>query len=200
VARKQKRKLSYYSNIYVVKDPTNPHNEGKVFLFKYGKKIFDKIMSAMQPEFEDEDPINPFDFWGGADFKIKIKKVAGYWNYDSSEFARPGTLGDLEDSELEELWKKEYSLAELTAADQFKSYDDLKKRLDYVLGNTPSRRRVDEEVENEDDDRGSYTPDFGARSKPVPQDLKDELASLSSSSSSDEEDDTLSYFQKLAEF
>jgi len=200
VARKQKRKLSYYSNIYVVKDPTNPHNEGKVFLFKYGKKIFDKIMSAMQPEFEDEDPINPFDFWQGADFKIKIKKVAGYWNYDSSEFARPGTLGDLEDSELEELWKKEYSLAELTAADQFKSYDDLKKRLDYVLGNTPSRRRVDEEVENEDDDRGSYTPDFGARSKPVPQDLKDELASLSSSSSSDEEDDTLSYFQKLAEF
>jgi hypothetical protein len=200
VARKQKRKLSYYSNIYVVKDPTNPHNEGKVFLFKYGKKIFDKIMSAMQPEFEDEDPINPFDFWGGADFKIKIKKVAGYWNYDSSEFARPGTLGDLEDSELEELWKKEYSLAELTAADQFKSYDDLKKRLDYVLGNTPSRRRVDEEVENEDGDRGSYAPDFGARSKPVPQDLKDELASLSSSSSSDEEDDTLSYFQKLAEF
>jgi len=200
VARKQKRKLSYYSNIYVVKDPTNPHNEGKVFLFKYGKKIFDKIMSAMQPEFEDEDPINPFDFWGGADFKIKIKKVAGYWNYDSSEFARPGTLGDLEDSELEELWKKEYSLAELTSADQFKSYDDLNKRLDYVLGNTPSRRRVDEEVENEDGDRGSYAPDFGARSKPVPQDLKDELASLSSSSSSDEEDDTLSYFQKLAEF
>ena len=200
VARKQKRKLSYYSNIYVVKDPTNPHNEGKVFLFKYGKKIFDKVMSAMQPEFEDEDPINPFDFWGGADFKIKIKKVAGYWNYDSSEFARPGTLGDLDDSELEELWKKEYSLAELTSADQFKSYDDLKKRLDYVLGNTPSRRRVDEEVENEDDDRGSYAPDFGARSKPVPQDLKDELASLSSSSSSDEEDDTLSYFQKLAEF
>jgi len=199
VARKQKRKLSYYSNIYVVKDPTNPHNEGKVFLFKYGKKIFDKVMSSMQPEFEDEDPINPFDFWQGADFKIKIKKVAGYWNYDSSEFARPGTLGDLDDSELEELWKKEYSLAELTAADQFKSYDDLKKRLDYVLGNTPSRRRVDEEVENEDDDRGSYAPDFGSRSKPVPQDLKDELASLSINTQ-DDEDDTLSYFQKLAEF
>ena len=199
VARKQKRKLSYYSNIYVVKDPTNPHNEGKVFLFKYGKKIFDKVMSSMQPEFEDEDPINPFDFWQGADFKIKIKKVAGYWNYDSSEFARPGTLGDLDDSELEELWKKEYSLAELTSADQFKSYDDLKKRLDYVLGNTPSRRRVDEEVENEDDDRGSYAPDFGSRSKPVPQDLKDELASLSINTQ-DDEDDTLSYFQKLAEF
>jgi len=130
VARKQKRKLSYYANIYVVKDPSNPHNEGRVFLYKFGKKIFDKIMSSMQPEFEDEDPINPFDFWQGADFKIKIKKVAGYWNYDSSEFARPGTLGDLDDSELEEIWKKEYSLAELTAAEQFKSYDDLKKRLD----------------------------------------------------------------------
>jgi len=200
VARKQKRKLSYYANIYVVKDPSNPHNEGRVFLYKFGKKIFDKIMSSMQPEFEDEDPINPFDFWAGADFKIKIKKVAGYWNYDSSEFARASTLGDLDDSELEEIWKKEYSLAELTAPEQFKSYDDLKKRLDYVLGNTPSRRRVDEEVENEDDDRGSYTPDFGSRSKPVPQDLKDELSALSSSSSSDEEDDTLSYFQKLAEF
>ena len=199
-ARKQKRKLSYYANIYVVKDPANPQNEGGVFLFKFGKKIFDKIMSSMQPEFEDEDPINPFDFWQGADFKIKIKKVAGYWNYDSSEFARPGTLGDLDDAELEEIWKKEYSLAELTAAEQFKSYDDLKKRLDYVLGNTPSRRRVDEEVENEDDTRGSYSPDFGSRSKPVPQDLKDELSSLSSSSSTDDEDDAMSYFQKLAEF
>jgi hypothetical protein len=176
-----------------------------VFLYKFGKKIFDKVMSAMQPEFEDEDPINPFDFWAGADFKIKIKKVAGYWNYDSSEFARAGTLGDLDDSELEEIWKKEYSLAELTAAEQFKSYDDLKKRLDYVLGNTPSRR-MDAEVENEDDDRGSYdtrgsySPDFGSRSKPVPQDLKDELSSLSSSSSTDDEDDAMSYFQKLAEF
>ena len=86
---KQKRKLSYYSNIYVVKDPTNPQNEGKVFLFKYGKKIFDKIMEAMQPEFEDETPINPFDFWEGADFKVKIRKVDGYWNYDKSEFSRP---------------------------------------------------------------------------------------------------------------
>ena len=100
-ARKQKRKLSYYSNIYVVRDPANPQNEGKVMLYKYGKKIHDKILAAMQPEFEDEEPINPFDFWAGADFKLKIKKVAGYWNYDSSEFARPGTLGDFSDDELE---------------------------------------------------------------------------------------------------
>ena len=92
IARKQKRKLSYYSNIYVVSDSKNPENEGKVFLFRYGKKIFDKLMAAMQPEFEDESPINPFDFWQGADFKIKIKKVAGFWNYDSSEFAAPSPL------------------------------------------------------------------------------------------------------------
>jgi hypothetical protein len=198
VARKQKRKLSYYANIYVVKDPTNPHNEGQVFLYKFGKKIFDKVMSAMQPEFEDEDPINPFDFWQGADFKIKIKKVAGYWNYDSSEFASPGTLGDLDDSELEEIWKKEYSLAELTAPEQFKSYEDLKKRLDYVLGNTPTRRVQDEELEDESEGRGNFSPNF-EKSNPVPQDLKDELSSLSSSTT-EEEDDTLSYFQKLAEF
>jgi hypothetical protein len=199
VARKQKRKLSYYANIYVVKDPTNPHNEGQVFLYKFGKKIFDKVMSAMQPEFEDEDPINPFDFWQGADFKIKIKKVAGYWNYDSSEFASPGTLGDLDDSELEEIWKKEYSLAELTAPEQFKSYEDLKKRLDYVLGNTPTRRVQDEELEDESEGRGNFSPNF-EKSNPVPQGLKDELSSLSSSSSTEEEDDALSYFQKLAEF
>ena len=198
VARKQKRKLSYYANIYVVKDPANPHNEGQVFLYKFGKKIFDKVMSAMQPEFEDEDPINPFDFWQGADFKIKIKKVAGYWNYDSSEFARPGTLGDLDDSELEEIWKKEYSLAELTAPEQFKSYEDLKKRLNYVLGNTPTRSVQDEELEDESEGRGNFSPNF-EKSNPVPQDLKDELSSLSSSTT-EEEDDTLSYFQKLAEF
>ena len=198
VARKQKRKLSYYANIYVVKDPSNPHNEGRVFLYKFGKKIFDKVMSAMQPEFEDEDPINPFDFWQGADFKIKIKKVAGYWNYDSSEFARPGTLGDLDDSELEEIWKKEYSLAELTAPEQFKSYEDLKKRLNYVLGNTPTRSVQDEELEDESEGRGNFSPNF-EKSTPPPQDLKDELSSLSSSTT-EEEDDTLSYFQKLAEF
>ena len=96
--RRQKRKLNFYSNIYVVKDSANPHNEGKVFLYKFGKKIFDKIMEAMQPEFEDEQPINPFDFWQGANFKLKIKKVAGYWNYDSSEFDRVGPLLDDDDA------------------------------------------------------------------------------------------------------
>jgi len=195
-ARKQKRKLEYYSNIYVVKDPANPQNEGKVFLYKFGKKIFDKIMGAMQPEFEDEEPINPFDFWAGADFKIKIKKVAGYWNYDSSEFARPGALLDGDDDALEALWKKEYSLQEIVAPDQFKSYDDLKKRLNMVLGNSaPKSRPVAEEVNDEDDFRGS--------SRELTDDLRGELNSLqpttSSSYSDEDEDDALSYFQKLAE-
>ena len=195
-ARKQKRKLSYYSNIYVVKDPANPQNEGRVFLYKYGKKIFDKVMAAMQPEFEDEDPINPFDFWQGADFKIKIKKVAGYWNYDSSEFARPSALLDGDDDALEALWKKEYSLQELVAADQFKDYDTLKKRLDYVLGNKGTPRMQDEEFEEEENTRGS--------ARELTEDLRGELSSLQptrtvSSSDEDEDDDTLSYFARLAE-
>ena len=146
LARKQKRKLTYISNIYVVKDPSNPENEGKVFLYKYGKKIFDKLTAAMQPEFEDEEAIDPFDFWLGANFKLKAKNVAGYRNYDSSEFAAPSPLLD-DDDAMESLWKKQYSLAELVAADQFKSYEDLKKRLGYVLGYAAPRQ--DAEVEDE---------------------------------------------------
>ena len=183
IARKQKRKLSYYSNIYVVKDPSNPENEGKVFLYRYGKKIFDKVMSAMQPELEDEEPINPFDFWAGADFKIKIKKVAGYWNYDSSEFARPGALLD-DDDAMEAIWKKEYSLTEITAGDQFKSYDELKKRLDYVLGNK-SQPKVDYETVEEESVGGFNDPDINPPAKQM--------------TAQESEDDALSYFQKLAE-
>ena len=109
IARKQKRKLQYYSNIYVVSDSKHPENEGKVFLFRYGKKIFDKLMAAMQPEFEDESPINPFDFWEGANFKLKIRKVDGYWNYDKSEFENTSKLSENE-SEIEKIWKSQYSL------------------------------------------------------------------------------------------
>ena len=199
--RKQKRKLSYYSNIYVVKDPAHPENEGKVFLFKFGKKIFDKILNAMQPEFEDEEPINPFDFWAGANFRLKIRKVEGYWNYDKSEFDRSSALLD-DDDALEALWKKEYSLSAIVAPDQFKSYEDLEKRLKYVLGQKPaSRPRLDEEVDEEDNDRGSYTPDFSSRSQKseLPEDLSAQLNNLSSSKSDEDEDDALSYFQRLAE-
>ena len=190
VVRKQKRKLSYYSNIYVVKDPVNPHNEGKVFLFKYGKKIFDKVMEAMQPEFEDETPINPFDFWKGANFKLKIVKKDGYWNYDKSEFDSVAPLLD-DDDALEALWKKEYSLAAVTAADQFKSYDDLKKRLNYVLGAKPPTRKVyNEDLEDESEGRGSFTPDFKSKAP---------VAAAPVASASADEDDALTYFQKLAE-
>ena len=182
-ARKQKRKLSYYSNIYVVKDPSNPQNEGKVFLFKYGKKIFDKITAAMQPEFEDETPLNPFDFWAGANFKVKIKKVAGYWNYDSSEFDSPAPLLS-DDDAMETLWKQEYSLAELVAPSEFKTYEDLTKRLKYVLGQKPAQRPVlDEELEDESEGRGT----------PVA------AATATVQSTDDDEEDALSYFAKLAE-
>ena len=187
--RRQKRKLSYYANIYVVKDPTNPQNEGGVFLYKFGKKIFDKIMEAMQPEFEDETPINPFDFWQGANFKLKIVKKDGYWNYDKSEFDVVTPLLE-DDDALEALWKKEYSLQALVAADQFKSYDDLEKRLKYVLGQKSSTRRVfDESLEDESEGRGTFTPDFKSKA-PVAAPV---------ASASQDEDDALSYFQKLAE-
>jgi hypothetical protein len=192
IARKQKRKLTYISNIYVVKDPANPENEGGVFLYKFGKKIFDKLTAAMQPEFEDEESIDPFDFWKGANFKLKAKNVAGYRNYDSSEFAVPGPLLD-DDDALEALWKKQNSLAELVAPSQFKSYEELKTRLDSVLG-TKGSRRTDEEVNDEDDYRGSAPS--------LTEDLRGELNSLKSSRSvavDDEDFDELSYFAKLAE-
>ena len=191
VARKQKRKLTYVSNIYVVKDPANPENEGKVFLFKYGKKIFDKLTEAMQPEFEDETPIDPFDFWTGANFKLKAKNVAGYRNYDSSEFAPQGPLLK-DDDAMEAIWKQQYSLAEFVAPDQFKSYEEMKKRLESVLGGKTTR--VDSEVEDEDDYRG-----------PAPsltEDLRSELNNLKPTRSvavdEDEDDEALSYFSRLA--
>jgi len=185
-ARKQKRKLTYMSNIYVVKDPANPDNEGKVFLFKYGKKIFDKLTAAMQPEFEDEEAIDPFDFWQGANFKLKAKNVAGYRNYDSSEFAAVSPLLD-DDDALEGLWKKQFSLAEIVAADQFKSYEDLKKRLEYVLGS--KRPAQDPDVFEEDNDRGEAEELVTAAVSAPP----------TTSTVDKEEDDALSYFAKLAE-
>ena len=184
-ARKQKRKLTYISNIYVVKDPANPENEGKTFLYKYGKKIFDKLTAAMQPEFEDEEAIDPFDFWQGANFKLKAKNVAGYRNYDSSEFAATSALLD-DDDAMEAVWKKEHSLAELVAADQVKSYDELKTRLGYVLGNKPVRNDA-ETVEQEVEDVQASAP------------VVETVESVSRSSATEEEDDAMSYFAKLAE-
>jgi hypothetical protein len=202
--RKQKRKLSYYSNIYVVKDPANPQNEGKVFLFKYGKKIFDKILNAMQPEFDDEDPINPFDFWQGANFKIKIVKKDGYWNYDKSEFDRVAPLLD-DDDALEALWKKEYSLSAVTASDQFKTYEELERRMNMVLGlggtTTPTQSRA---VAEQEDEYESYSAPVSRETK-VMEELEESYNRSKSpslpnvtTSSDDDEDDALSYFSKLA--
>ena len=180
LARKQKRKLEYYSNIYVVSDPKHPENEGKVFLFRYGKKIFDKIMASMQPEFEDETPINPFDFWEGANFKLKIRKVDGFWNYDKSEFDSVSPLAD-SDEKLDGIWKTQYSLQDFLAPTNFKSYDELKKRLDDVLSGTvtaSAASMIDEDVVE--------TPQF--KSEPQPN-----IPSVDEG-----DDDTMSYFQKLA--
>ena len=192
IARKQKRKLSYYANVYVVKDSINPENEGEVKLYKFGKKIFDKITAAMQPEFEDEEPINPFDFWKGANFKLKIKQVAGFWNYDSSEFGKTEALLD-DDAELEKIYDKIYDLSEFTAPDQFKTYEQLKSRLDTVLGTkqvvTPTRRIVDEDLEDLSEGKGAT----------VDEELANLSAAATASATEEEEDDALSYFQKLAE-
>ncbi len=184
-ARKQKRKLSYYSNIYVVTDPANPQNEGKVFLYKYGKKIHDKIIEAMQPAFADETPVNPFDLWTGADFKLKIRKVDGYWNYDKSEFASPAVLGGFDDDQLEKIYNKIYTLEEFTSSSNFKTYEELDRRLQSVLSPTrPVAAKVDSETMEDEEEM------IQESSRPT----------VTSRVASDEdEDDTLSYFARLAE-
>ena len=189
IARRQKRKLQYFSNIYVVSDPKNPENEGKVFLFRFGKKIFDKCMEAMQPAFEDETPVNPFDFWEGANFKLKIRKVDGYWNYDKSEFEAPSPLFDNDDA-IEEVWKQQYALNEFTAPTNFKSYDELKTRLDMVLAGTTTVGNVTTLME---DEPVEHTVSVDTVEEPVP------TSSTVTISSTDEEDDTMDYFQKLAD-
>ena len=186
-ARRQKRKLSYYSNIQVIKDPKHPENEGKVFLYKYGKKIHDKILAAMQPEFQDETPVNVFDLWEGANFKLKIKKVAGFWNYDSSEFDSVSALSS-DDTELEATWKSEHSLEAFTAADQFKSYEDLEKRLQLVLGSAP--RATVPSVDSEEFEPVAAAPQSSFRQQMSAPPVKKEAVV--------EDDDALSYFASLA--
>ena len=191
------------TDIYVVRDPLHPENEGRVCLFKYGKKIHDKIIAAMQPEFEDETPINPFDFWQGADFKLKIKKVAGYWNYDSSEFASQGTLGNFDDSQLESIYAKQHSLTAFTDPSNFKTFDELEKRLAAVLTAKSQSPRVD--METQEDEAvfdapmggGFNSPDITPRAA-VPVPVREEP--VQPKSGSDDEDDALSFFANLAEF
>ena len=181
IARKRKRKLSYYSNIYVVSDPKHPENEGKVFIFKFGKKIFDKITEAMQPAFDDETPINPFDFWKGANFKLKIRKVDGYWNYDKSEFEGVSQVKESDD-DIKAIWSKQYPLMPFVDPSNFKTYDELKEKLNRVI----MGQRNTETVENVD-----LPPQSTTTSVPSGSDVQSSPAS--------DDDDTMSYFSKLAD-
>ena len=169
----------------IVSDPKHPENEGQVKLFKFGKKIFDKITEAMKPEFEDEKPINPFDFWEGANFKLKIRKVDGYWNYDKSEFDSPSTIRD-NDEAIEELWNKQYPLKPFLAPENFKSYDELKAKLDKVLSGVRNTGTAEDVMD---------PPTSPTVSKPV----VNETADTSVADEEDDGDDTLDYFSKLAE-
>jgi hypothetical protein len=200
IARDRKRRLSYISNVLVVSDPKHPENEGKVFLFKYGKKIFEKIQGAMNPEFQDEKPMNPFDFWGGANFKLKIRQVDGYANFDKSEFAAPSALLGGDDSTLEKMWKTQHSLKEFTDPKNFKSYDELKARLEQVLGGNIRATASDavakggaEKAAFDDEDaapvRKPSTPPPAKKPAPVKEAVKTD---------DDDTEDALSYFEKLA--
>ena len=180
IARNRKRKLSYYSNVLIVSDPAHPENAGQVKLFKFGKKIFDKITEAMQPEFDDETPINPFDFWKGANFKLKIRKVDGFWNYDKSEFEGVSAIADNDDS-IKAIWEKQYPLKPFLDADNFKSYEELKEKLNRVITGTKSTDTV-ENVDLPSTSTGTVQS-------------KDSASTASASDS----DDTLDYFSKLAE-
>ena len=181
IARNRKRKLSYYANVYVVSDPTHPENEGQVKLFKFGKKIFDKITEAMQQAFEDETPINPFDFWKGSNFKLKIRKVDGFWNYDKSEFEGTSAIADNDDN-IKAIWEKQYPLKPFLETSNFKSYEELKEKLNRVITGTKST----DTVENVDLPSTSTGTVKSQDSAPI-------------ASATSESDDTLDYFSKLAE-
>ena len=182
IARKQKRRLAYYANIVVVKDASNPANEGQVFLYKFGKKIFDKIMDVMQPQFQDEDPVNPYDFWEGADFKIKIRKVEGWVNYDKSEFGNQSALFNSDEEKLEEVYAKVHSLADFTKAENYKTYAELKAKFNKVLGVDAGHAAVAEPAVAQTLAEPTYTE-----------------APAGAAQTAEAEDDTLSYFAKLAQ-
>ena len=183
IARKQKRKLTYIANILVISDAKRPQNEGKVFLFKFGKKIFDKIKEQLEPQFADETPMNPFDFWKGANFKIKIRNVEGYRNYDKSEFESPAALLNGDDAQIEKVWKSAHSLKDFLKPDNFKSYDELKAKLDKVLGaggaSAASAKRIDEEQTDAPVVRSTSAKKVTAESVSV-------------------DDDDMAFFEKLA--
>ena len=184
LARERKRRLHYVSNVLVISDPDNPQNEGKVYLYKFGKKIFDKIMDVMQPQFADEEPVNPYDFWEGADFKIKIRKVEGWVNYDKSEFSSASALHGGDEARLTEVYDKIYSLGDFLLPENYKTYDELSMKLNKVLGVTAGHTAAPE-------------PMLQQTSAPAPT-MESADTSFSPADNSSDEDDTLSYFAKLA--
>ena len=185
-ARAQKRRLHYVVNALVVEDPSAPHNVGRVVLYKFGKKIFDKIMDVMQPQFADEQAVNPFDFWEGADFKLKIRQVEGYRNYDKSEFASASSLYDGDEAKLEDVYNKLHPLAEFTDPKNYKSYDDLQAKLSRVLGEQAMMGAPSMQQEMQ---MNTPTP---TPTMPVSEPVTAEEMSV------DDGDDTMSYFAKLA--
>ena len=187
LARKRKRRLNYISNILVVKDPANPENEGKTFLFKYGKKIFDKINDVMFPAFADEQAVNPFDFWKGANFKLKIRKVEGFTNYDKSEFEGTTELFEGNDDKIEAVWKAEHALQQFVDPSNFKPYEELKKKFDEIIGNTSGA--VSNVTETVLEHAEKFGPAGGANDIPIEQPV----------STDEKSDDAMSYFKKLAE-
>lgn len=193
-ARDQKRKLNYISNVLIINDPKHPENNGQVKLFKYGKRIFDKIMDKARPTFEDQDPVNVFDYWEGANFKLRMKQVDGYPNYDSSEFEPVAAIAD-SDEDILAIANKQYKLSEFTDAKNFKSYDELKAKLDQVLngapvgGNTAASFADDEE----------FVPTKASKPAPSPGASKPAPAPKASKPALDEDDDdVMSYFQSIA--
>lgn len=190
IARDRKRRLHHVANVLVVSDPANPENEGKVFLYKFGKKIFDKIMDVMQPQFQDEDPINPFDFWEGADFKLKIRMFEGYPNYDKSEFASPSQLMNGDEDQLEAVYNKLYGLQDFLDPKSYKTYDELKAKLMRVLGEEGQPLTTAESVTL---DKTAPSPSFQKAAEPETR-----VAEEPASTDNDDDDDTLSYFAKLA--
>ena len=183
IARKQKRKLTYYANVLIVSDPKNPGNEGKVFLYKFGKKVFEKINAKINPEFQDEKPMNPFDFWKGANFKLKIRNYEGYRNYDKSEFDVQSALFDGDDKQIEKIWKAAYSLKDFVKPENFKSYDELKDKLNRVLGAGGAAARTAPKVQQEET---SWEEPKAAKPRKTAEAV------------SVDDDDDLSYFDKLA--
>lgn len=191
-ARAQKRKLSYVANILVINDPKHPENNGKVFLFKFGKKIFDKIMDKARPTFEDENPVNVFDYWEGANFKLRMKMADGFPNYDSSEFESVSQLADSDEAILQ-FANQQHKLSEFTEAKSFKSYDELKKKLDNVLSGAPVTGNAAAAAQDEDFDAA---PRVAAKAAPAPGPSK--AAPAPKAKSADDDEDMMSYFQSIA--